>query len=196
MEHDAEEAAADVEHASEVLTDGVEHAADAAHGATGMPQLDPGIFPNLIFWLLVSLGLLYLILTRVALPRISAVLSERYDAIANDIEQAQILKQRAAEAEAAYDAKLARARDEAHQINADAKAKIDKELAALMAKADTEIAARAAESETRIAEIRESAAQSVEQVARDVAGDIVELFVPGAGDGEAVGAAVQARTRG
>ena len=93
-----------------------------------MPQLDPAIFPNLIFWLVVALLALYLILSRVALPRIGTVMTERNDAISNDIEQAALLKRRAEEAEAAYNAALAKARDEAHKIAAEAKAQIDKEL--------------------------------------------------------------------
>ena len=107
-----------------------------------MPQLDFGIFPNLIFWLVVALFALYFVLSRVAIPRIGTVLAERNDAIANDIEMAAVLKRRAEEAEAAYNAALARARDEAHRIAAETRAGIDKELASLMAKADAEIAAR------------------------------------------------------
>ena len=114
--------------------------AAGAHGTAGaevgMPQLDPGIYPNLIFWLIIAIGLLYLILTRIAIPRISDTLAERNDAITNDIEQAQIYKQRAEEAEAAYNAALAKAREEAQEIAAETKAQINKELQALTAKAD------------------------------------------------------------
>ena len=98
------------------------------HAETGMPQLDPAIFPNLIFWLVVALVALYFILSKVALPRIGTVMTERNDAISNDIEQAALLKRRAEEAEASYNAALAKARDEAHKIAAEAKAQIDKEL--------------------------------------------------------------------
>ena len=139
------------------------------------------LYPNLIFWLVVALVALYFILSRVALPRIGTVLAERNDAIANDIEMAALLKRRAEEAEAAYNAALARARDEAHKIAAETKAGIDKELATLLAKADAEIAVKAGESEKRIGEIRDSAARSVEEVARDTAAAIVEALLPGAG---------------
>ena len=98
------------------------------HAEAGMPQLDVGLFPNLIFWLVVAIVALYWILSKVALPRIATVLAERNDAIANDIEQAALLKKRAEEAEAAYNAALAKARDEAHKIAAETKAGIDKEL--------------------------------------------------------------------
>lgn len=170
--------------------------AEIEHAATGMPQLDINTYPNLIFWLLITLVLIYLLLTRVALPRIARALEERSDAITNDLEQAALMKRRADEAEAAYNAALARARDDAHRIAADTKAGIARELATLTAKAEAEIAARSAESEARIREIRDGALESVEEVARDAAADIVELFLPGAGDKAAVADAVAGRLKG
>jgi F-type H+-transporting ATPase subunit b len=161
-----------------------------------MPQLDFGLYPNLIFWLVVALLALYFILSRVALPRIGTVLAERNDAIANDIEMAALLKRRAEEAEAAYNAALAQARDEAHKIAAETKAGIDKELASLMAKADSQIAAKTGDSEKRIAEIRDNAAKSVEEVARDTATALVEALLPGAADQAAIDAALASRLKG
>jgi F-type H+-transporting ATPase subunit b len=191
---------------TEVAPVGGEHAAGETHetlgeatlehAESGMPQLNPDIFPNLIFWLVVALLALYFILTRIALPRIGTVMTERNDAISNDIEQAALLKRRAEEAEASYNAALAKARDEAHKIAADAKAAIDKELAALMAKADAEIGVKSQESEKRIAEIRDSAARSVEEVARSTAAEIVNALMPGAADPDAVHAAIANRLKG
>jgi F-type H+-transporting ATPase subunit b len=68
----------------------VETGAEA--GGAGMPQLDFSTFPNQIFWLVVTLVVIYLILSRVALPRIGAVLAERQPL--NDIAAAEELKQR------------------------------------------------------------------------------------------------------
>ena len=166
------------------------------HAEVGMPQLDFGIYPNLIFWLIVALIAIFLILSRVALPRIGNVLAERNDAITNDIEMAALYKRRAEEADAAYNAALAKARDAAHGIAAEARAQVDKELAALMAKADAEIAAKTAESEKRIGEIRDSAARSVEEVARETAEEIVRAFLPGAADAQALDAAIASRMKG
>ena len=58
-------AQAETEHTTETLGEET-----LAHAETGMPQLDPAIFPNLIFWLVLALLALYFILSRVALPRI------------------------------------------------------------------------------------------------------------------------------
>ena len=60
-----------------------------AETAPGMPQLDFSTFPNQIFWLCVTLVVLYLILSRVALPRIATVLSERHGAIQRDLDKAE-----------------------------------------------------------------------------------------------------------
>lgn len=176
---------------AETLADG------GAHGgaATGMPQLDIGTWPNLIFWLILSVVALYFILSKIAVPRIRTVLAERNDAISNDLEQAALLKRRAEEAETAYNTALATAREEAQKIAADTKTEIGKELSTLLAKADAEIAARSVESESRIREIRDSAARDVETVARDVAQDIVRAFLPAAADEGRVTAAVSARLK-
>lgn len=199
MEHDETEAAGEgLEHgAAAVDAHGETLGAETlAHAETGMPQLDPAIYPNLIFWLLVSLVALYFILTRVALPRIGAILAERNDAIANDLEQAALLKRRAEAAEAGYNAALAKARDESQKIAAEARAAVNKELATLTAKAEAEIAARASESERRIREIEATAAQSVAEVARAAAAEIVATLGPRPADPATIDAAVAARLGG
>ncbi len=71
--------------------------------AIGMPQLCIDWFGNQIFWLIVALVAIYFILSRVALPRIGAVLAERQGTITNDIAAAEDLKVKATEAEAAYE---------------------------------------------------------------------------------------------
>jgi F-type H+-transporting ATPase subunit b len=190
----AEMAPADAEHTTaHTETTGHEN---LEHAEAGMPQLDFGIYPNLIFWLIVAIVALYYILSKVALPRIATVLAERNDAIANDIEQAALLKRRAEEAEAAYNRALSEARDEAHKIAAETRAQIDKELSALLAKADAEIAVKAQESEKRIGEIRDNAARSVEDVARETAEAIVNALLPGSADAAALDSAVANRLKG
>jgi F-type H+-transporting ATPase subunit b len=170
----------------------------AAHGAeqaAGMPQLDFSTWPNQIFWLLVTLVVIYFVLSRIALPRIGAVLADRKSTITNDLAAAEELKQKAVAAEKAYNDALASARTEAAKIVAAAKAEIQKDLDAATAKADAEIAARAAESEKTIAAIRDGAAAAVAEVARDTAAELVAAL-GGTADAKAVTAAVTARLKG
>ena len=78
-------------------------------GALGMPQLCAEWWPNQIFWLLVTLVVIYLVLSKIALPRISAVLADRKGTITNDLAAAEELKQKAVAAEKAYNDALANA---------------------------------------------------------------------------------------
>jgi F-type H+-transporting ATPase subunit b len=172
----------------------VEKGAEAA-GGPGMPQLDFSTFDNQIFWLLVTLILLYFVLARVALPRIAAILSERQGTITNDLTAAEDLKAKAAEAEEAYNKALADARAEAQKIVAQAKDEIKAELDEEVAKADAEIAEQVAESEKKIAEIRESAMESAKEVAKDTAKELVAAMGAEA-DGRTVTAAVNQRLKG
>jgi len=167
----------------------------AEASAPGMPQLDFSTWGNQIFWLVLALIAIYLILSRVALPRIGAVLAERQGTISNDIAAAEDLKAKAQDAEAAYEKALIDARAEAQRIVADAKAEIQADLDVAVAKADAEIAAKSAESEAAIAEIRAGALASVKDVAKDTAKEIVAAM-GGKADAKTVTAAVTARMKG
>ena len=167
-----------------------------SHGsAVGMPALCGDWYANQIFWLVVTLVVIYFVLSKVALPRIAAVLSERQGTITNDIAMAEELKQKAAEAEAAYEQALADARGEAGRIAAEAKAEMQAEVAEAMKKADAEIAARTAESEARITEIRTGAIEAIRSVAKDTAKEVVSVLGVDV-DAKSVDAAVESRVKG
>lgn len=170
------------------------HSADAASSG-GMPQLDFSTWGNQIFWLVLTLIVIYFVLSRVALPRIAAILAERQGTITSDLAAAEDLKAKAQEAEAAYEKALVDARAEAHRIVAEAKAEIQGDLDAAIAKADAEIAAKSTESETAIAEIRAGAMEAVKDVATETAQEIVSAM-GGKADAKAITAAVDARLKG
>jgi len=167
----------------------------AAAAPPGMPQLDVGTFGNQIFWLLLALIAIYFVLSRVALPRIAAILAERQGTITNDIAAAEDLKVKAEAAEAAYEKALADARAEAQRIAGETKAKIQSDLDVAIQEADAKIAAKTAESEKAIAEIRSGALEAVSEVARDTAAEIVAAL-GGKADAKAVNAAVSAQMKG
>jgi F-type H+-transporting ATPase subunit b len=174
---------------------GAAHTAGHAAESGGMPQLDVSTFGNQIFWLLVTLVVIYWVLSRIALPRIGAVLADRKGTIVGDLNAADDLKSKAKAAEAAYEQALSDARSQAQEIVGKAKAEIQKDLDAAIAKADAEIAARTAESESRINEIRAGATAAVETVANDTAAELVAAL-GGKADAATLAAAVTARLKG
>ena len=161
----------------------------------GVPQLDFSTFSNQIFWLVVTLVVIYFILSRIALPRIGGALADRAGTITNDLVEAEELKQRALEAEQAYEKALADARAEAQSINVAMRAEIQAQLDVELAKADAKISARTAEAALALAEIRSSAMVSVKDVAKATAKEIVAVM-GGKADAKTVTAAVNVRMKG
>ena len=168
-------------------------AAEASSG--GMPQLDFSTWDNQIFWLVLALIAIYMILSRVALPRIAAILAERQGTISNDIAAAEDLKSKAADAEAAYDKALVDARAEAQNIIGKSKADMQADLDKAIAKADDQIAAKSAESEKAISEIRAGSLENVKAVAKDTVKEIVSAM-GGKADAKTITAAVTSRMKG
>ena len=172
-------------------------AGQAVAGAAkaGMPQLDFSTFSNQIFWLVITLVVIYFILSRIALPRIGGALADRAGTITNDLAEAEDLKSRALEAEQAYEKALADARAEAQNINVLMRAEIQGQLDEELSKADAQISGRTKEAAAALAEIRSSAKANVKTVAKATAREIVAAM-GGKADAKTVTAAVTERMKG
>jgi F-type H+-transporting ATPase subunit b len=142
-----------------------------------MPQLNPLDWGPQLIWLLITFGILYLLMVKVALPRIGAVIDARAAHIAKDLAEADRLRRQTEEAIAAYEQTLAEAKQKAHAIVEEGRAKLKAESAAERARLDSELAERGAEAETRINAAKTSAMRDVNEVAAEVAADIVRQLI-------------------
>jgi F-type H+-transporting ATPase subunit b len=156
----------------------IEHdVGEAEHGA-GMPQLDAKTYASQIFWLIVTFGGLYWLLSRKALPRVAEVLEARQDRIAADLDRAAALRAEAEAAEQQHEQVVAeahaRAQDQikalTERLAADAasrKAALDADLGRTLRDAETRVhAAR----EAALAEIRSVAVESSQAAVQRLAG--------------------------
>ncbi len=80
-----------------------------------MPQFDTTTFASQIFWLVVCFAVVFVFVWRIALPRISATLENRQRKISDDLARAGELADQTDEVMAAYEARLAEARANAHE---------------------------------------------------------------------------------
>ena len=142
-----------------------------------MPQLNPLDWGPQLIWLLITFGILYVLMLKVALPRIGSVLEARADRIAKDLAEADRLRRQTEEAIAAYEQTLAEAKQKAHAIIDEGRAKLKAESTAERARLDAELAERGAEAERRINAAKTSAMRDVNEVAADVAADIVHQLI-------------------
>jgi F-type H+-transporting ATPase subunit b len=169
--------------ASETTSTVLETAVDAAHGAASngahkaFPPLDPSTFSSQLIWLAITLGGLYFVLSRIALPRIGEVIEERRDRIRRDLDEAERLKNETEEAIASYEQALAEARGKAHGIAQKSRDKITAEVDAEAVKADELLASASADAEARISASKAKAMKSVKDVARDTAQAIVSRLI-------------------
>lgn len=164
----------------------------AAEKAAGLPQLDYGYWPGVIFWTLLAFGLLYFLLSRGALKTLGGAIEDRRDKIADDLDRAAALTREASEAEVTFQKSLADARARAHAMATQSRDDLAKDIAADSAAVEAELAKRAAAAEERIAEATGSAMASVNAVATDAAAAMIEKLTGASVDRTAVERAVAA----
>ena len=102
--------------AETATTTGTEVPHEGAHGKKVFPPLNPGDFSPQLIWLALVFAALYLLLSRVVLPRIGEVIDERKDRIKRDLEAAERLKNDTDKALKSYEKALADARGNAGAI--------------------------------------------------------------------------------
>lgn len=149
----------------------------AGQASPGMPQFNPEFYPSQIFWLAISFGLLYLILSRVALPRIGEVIEERRDRIQRDLDSAERLRGETEKALADYEKALADARGNANAMARETRAKLNAEVENERARVESQIAQKLGEAEKRIAATKAKALASVNEIATETAGDVVRKLI-------------------
>lgn len=155
--------------------------ADNVHAGTAHDAGHPKVFPPLKFddfapqviWLAIVFAFLYVVLKRVALPRVGEVIEERQERVRRDLEMAEKLKTETSEALAAYEKALGEARARASAIVKDMREKLTAEIDAEKAKVETQINAKLAQAEASITATKSKALASVGDISADVAGAIV-----------------------
>lgn len=138
-----------------------------------MPQLQIGDFAPQLIWLAITFVILYIAMSRVALPRIGQVLEERNSRIQNDLREARSAQEKAEKAAADYDSALAEARARASASIRARRDRLDRELEAEKALKERQIAERMALAEQDIEASRQKSLTNVSAIAADTVGDIV-----------------------
>ena len=146
-------------------------AAEGGHG--GFPPMDAHTFPSQVFWLVIFFGLLYLLMSKVALPKMAAVLDKRHKAIEGDLAKASALKHETEAAIQHYEKSLADARANAQGIATETRSKIADEIEAERSALEKTLSSKLAEADSRISATKAKAMQDVHEVAAETAAEIV-----------------------
>lgn len=166
-----------------------------AAGGSKFPPFDSSSFAGQLFWLALTFGSLYLLMSRIALPRIASIIEEREGTIEKALGEAAAA-QKASEAEAtALEQALVKAKTNAQAIAAEARAKSSKEIEVKRQKVEEELSAKMVAAETAIADTKAKAMANVEDIAKDAVSAMIETLTGKAPTAAAITKAVGA-TRG
>lgn len=151
-----------------------------AHGgapAGTFPPFNADTFAPQLVWLALTFGVLYLVLSRKALPRIADVLEERANRIKRDLDAAERLKGETDKALSSYEQALADAKSNASALAKDTRAKLSADVDREKAAVDVQMNAKIADAETRIAATKTKALASVNEIASSTAAAIVSRLI-------------------
>jgi F-type H+-transporting ATPase subunit b len=154
------------------------------------PPFNSQTFASQLFWLVITFVFLYVMMSKVALPRIGAIIDSRQKRIDDDLAEAQKLKTESDAALASYEKALADARNRGQAIATEMREKQAAASEATRKTLEAQLNAKLADAEKTIATTKSAAMANVSAIAQDAAATIVERLTGTKPQEQAVAAAV------
>ncbi len=143
----------------------------------GMPQLNPEFWSAQIFWLILIFSILYLIIWKIFLPKITYSVENRKSRIVNDLDEAQKLKESAEKKLKEYNKIIEDSQKNAKKIIEESKKKLDSDINEKKNKFNEEMEKELLVIEKEIKTLKKSSISSVGKIASDISGEIVKQIV-------------------
>lgn len=160
------------------------------------PPFEAETFASQIFWFAITFVALYLIVSRLALPRVGGIIEARRDAIAGDLAEAQRFKDASDKEMATYEEELATARSRAQAIGAQTRDRLAAQAEGERKVLEDKLGARLSEAEKTIDVTRRNAMANVRTIATDAASAIVQRLTGASPDAKSVETAVDQALKG
>ena len=145
----------------------------AAETPTVFPPFDTTTFASQLVWFAIAFVVLYLLMSRMALPQIGSIIDKRQARIDGDLKEAERLRGETDKAVAAYEAALATARKNAHGIAEETRTSIKADLDGKRKVVEDDLGKKVAEAEGRISKNKDEALGRVGEIAADTAAALV-----------------------
>ena len=143
----------------------------------GMPQLNPEFWISQIFWLTITFGILYIVLSKLILPKISANLETRKSQILENIEAAEKQRNDSEEKIKEYDDVINNSKIEAKKYFNQAREKILKDINKKKETLDKEINEEIIKAESEIKNFMEKAPEKVNKIAIETSADLIQHLI-------------------
>ena len=143
----------------------------------GMPQLNPEFWISQIFWLTLTFGILYLVLSKLILPKISANLESRKSQILENIEAAEKQREDSETKLKEYEEIISKSRLDAKTIFNQAREKALKDINAKREVLDKQIDDEIIKVEQEIKILRENAPDKINKIAIETSSELVQKLI-------------------
>ena len=173
------------------LVTGTEATPPSEHGG-GFPPFQKETFGSQLLWLAIFFVALYLIASKLALPRVGSIIADRRKRISSDLDEAARMKDAADAAIASYEKSLADARTRAQAIAAQTRDEVNAEAEVRRKAVEAGLQAKLSAAEEAIAATRTAAMANVQGIAQDAAIAIVTRLTGQAPSQAAAASAVKA----
>ena len=142
-----------------------------------MPQLNPEYWFSQIFWLVIVFWSLYLILSKLILPKISVNLESRKSQIAENIDSAEKKRQESDLKLKEYEKIISEAKIEAKNIFNKAKEKIFRDINVKKESLEKEIDQEIKKVEKEIIDLKQKSPQKINKIATEISADLVKQII-------------------
>ena len=143
----------------------------------GMPQLNPEFWISQIFWLILTFGILYLVLSKLILPKISANLENRKSQISDNIEAADKQREESEAKLKEYEDIIAKSKNEAKNIYNQSREKALKDINAKRDILDKQIDEEIKKAEDEINQLRKDAPTKINKIAIETASELTKKLI-------------------
>ena len=143
----------------------------------GMPQLNPEFWVSQIFWLTLTFGILYVVLSKLILPKISNNLEARKSQILENIEAAEKQREGSEAKLKEYEEIISKSKLEAKNIFSQSREKVIKDINAKKEVLDKQIDEEISEAEQEINSLRESAPNKINTIAIETSSELIQKLI-------------------
>jgi F-type H+-transporting ATPase subunit b len=143
----------------------------------GMPQLNPEFWISQIFWLTLTFGILYLVLSKLILPKISANLETRKSQILENIEAAEKQREDSEMKLKEYEEIISKSKLEAKTIFNQARERALKDINAKKEVLESQIDEEISKAEEEIKTLRNSAPDKINKIAIETSSELIQKLI-------------------
>ena len=143
----------------------------------GMPQLNPEFWISQIFWLTLTFGILYLVLSKLILPKISANLELRKSQIQENIEAAEKQRESSESKIKEYDNIILKSKLDAQNIFKDARNKVIKDINSKKESLDKQLDEEIRKAEQEIDLLKKSAPEKINKIAIETSSELIKKLI-------------------